>query len=85
MAFPQRCKVCGRRDKLGFHVTDEVWAAVVPEPMQGYVACLSCFDALAAQKGIDYGPALHKKLWFAGDAVSFDLKVSKPVSRPGPG
>ena len=85
MSFPQRCKMCGRRDKLGFHVADEIWAAVIPEPMQGFVACLLCFDALAAQKDVDYAPALGRKLWFDGDAVSFDLKISKSVSRRGPG
>ena len=32
MSWYQRCKVCGKRDKMNFHISDEVWEAIVPLP-----------------------------------------------------
>lgn len=75
--FPQRCKVCGKRDKFNFHVSDEVWAAVVPYPYQSGVVCLSCFDSFASMRGIEYADRLFKEVFFAGDAASFTMKVIK--------
>lgn len=73
--FPQRCKVCGKRDKLGFYVPDEVWKAVVPEAFQNRVVCLGCFDALASERGIDYAAALDRDLHFAGDGACLTLRI----------
>ena len=71
VTFPQRCKVCGKRDKFDFSVSDEVWELVVPEPYRNRVVCLGCFDAFASQKGVRYAHALAKEIYFAGDGASF--------------
>ena len=85
MSFPERCKMCGRRDKFSFNVSDEIWAAVIPEPMQGYAVCLGCFDALAAQKGVNYAGDIDTEVVFGGDAVFFNLNICQRMPRPGPG
>ena len=85
MSFPERCKMCGKRDKFSFQVSDEIWAAVIPEPMQGYVACLACFDALAAQKGVNYANDIDTAVVFGGDAAWFNLNICQRMPRPGPG
>lgn len=41
----ETCKCCWRPSAVGFHVPDEVWAAVAPEGVN--VLCLGCFAALA--------------------------------------
>jgi hypothetical protein len=70
----QWCKVCGRLDKFDFNVTDEVWAAVLPEYLQNHVVCLNCFDSFAWIKGVSYASAL-RSLCFAGDRAVFNFAV----------
>ena len=77
--------MCGKRDKFSFQVSDEIWAVVVPEPMQGYVVCLSCFDALATQKGVEYANDIDSAVIFVGDSAHFNLNICQRRSRPGPG
>ena len=43
----ERCKLCGGVNRVGFHVPDEIWRAVVPEAVRHRVVCLGCFTALA--------------------------------------
>ena len=76
MLAGQRCKVCDRRDKFDFHVSDGTWAAVVPPTFRNRVVCLACFDDLACQKGVDYSTEITT-IYFAGDAASF---IFRPVS-----
>lgn len=56
MEWPyERCKssrCCGRRVNVGFVVSDEDWEAVVGNP--GTILCLTCFDEMAQEKGIEY-------------------------------
>lgn len=66
----QRCKACDRADKFNFYVPDEVWSAVVPEPLQGRVICLGCFDGFAKERAVPYATALQE-VWFAGEAATF--------------
>jgi hypothetical protein len=73
--WPQRCKVCGKRDKLDFTVSDEIWKAIVPEPYQKDIVCLACFDALASQRGVDYADAIEKEIYFCGDKASFIMRI----------
>ena len=73
--FPQRCKVCRKRDKFDFHVTDEIWRAVVPEPFRNNVVCLACFDNFASSRGIDYAQAMDKEICFVGDAAVFNFAI----------
>lgn len=80
--FPQRCKVCGKRDKFDFHVDDETWKKVVPLPFHDRVVCLGCFDAFASQKGIDYTDAIAREVYFAGDGASFILHVAARSEAP---
>ena len=82
MLWPQRCKICGKRDKIDFQVSDEIWAAVVPPPYQNNVVCLGCFDAIASQKGIDYSDAINKEIYFAGDGASFVLRIVARAEAP---
>ncbi len=83
MSFPQRCKVCEKRDKFDFHVADEVWAQVVPEPYRNRVVCLGCFDAFASQKGVRFAGAMLNGMTFAGDAAHLALQIRGFVERPG--
>lgn len=73
--FPQRCKVCGKRDKMDFHVDDATWARVVPEAFQNTVVCLACFDGFASMRGESYSDALDREIYFVGDVASFKLRV----------
>jgi hypothetical protein len=70
----QTCKCCGRRDKFDFHVSDEIWALVIPRRLQNRVVCLPCFDRLAARKQVDYATELER-LCFAGDKAVFDFVI----------
>lgn len=80
----QRCKACWSACGFDYHVTDEAWAAVVPEALRDRVVCLMCFDRFARAAGIDYRGALSPELYFAGDQVSLVLldKDCLPESRP---
>jgi len=80
--WPQRCKVCGKRDKFNFSVPDEVWKAVVPKPFQNRVVCLACFDAFASMRGIDYADAIRSEVYFEGDKASFVLRIVSRVEAP---
>lgn len=73
--FPQRCKVCGCRDRFNFTVSDEVWERVVPEPFRSRVVCLGCFDAFASQRGVRYASELNSIVQFVGDEASLTLQV----------
>ena len=76
----QACCCCGVCDHIDFRVTDAAWAAVVPSQFDGAHICLRCFDALAAERGVDYAAALSE-LYFVGDAacISF-LPISAASS-----
>lgn len=69
----QKCKVCGQSDHFDFHVSDDIWEAVVPVRYRTRVVCLKCFDRFARLAGIDYGPYVDY-LCFAGDQWSFELE-----------
>lgn len=77
--FRQACCCCGACDHIDFRVTDEVWADVVPAPISGGHVCLRCFDAMAAETGIDYAQHLSR-VDFVGDAASFELRPVSAVS-----
>ena len=80
--WPQRCKVCGRVDKFNFTVSDEIWKKVVPMPFQNHVVCLTCFDAFASLKGIDYANDISAEIYFDGDKGSFELRIVTRSSAP---
>lgn len=46
------CKKCGRRNNVGFKVSDDVWEKVVGDHM--VIWCPFCFDSEAQIKGIKY-------------------------------
>jgi len=64
----QTCKVCGRKDKFNFNVQNEIWHEIVPPIFQNSVVCLSCFDAFAALKNINYS---IESFYFAGEQKTF--------------
>jgi hypothetical protein len=70
----QTCKVCGRPDKFDFHVSNEIWEAVVPPPFQNRVVCLFCFDSFAYEKNIKYSTEIDT-LYFAGDQATFTFQT----------
>lgn len=70
VTLQQRCKVCGNRDKFDFHVSNEVWKAVVPEKYQNRVVCLACFDDFVEKKRIDKAIQLEL-ICFAGRRIRF--------------
>ncbi len=74
----QSCRCCGVQDHLNFGVSDEVWAAVVPEWLRNSPLCLRCFDALAAHEGVNYADALTE-MWFAGDGATFQLVAIRSI------
>lgn len=71
----QTCKACGKRDKFNFYVPDEVWTAVVPEPLQCRVVCLECFDGFATDRGVSYADSISE-IYFVGDRAILDLRVA---------
>jgi hypothetical protein len=72
----QTCKVCGRPDKFDFHVSNDIWQAIVPDEFQSRVVCLYCFDDFAYRRNVDYAESL-RSLWFAGDKATFRFDVCK--------
>jgi hypothetical protein len=48
------CKRCWRENPVGFSVPDDVWRAAVPGRHCQHVLCLSCFDAYATKRGVDW-------------------------------
>jgi hypothetical protein len=46
------CKLCRRRNVVGFRVADDVWQAVAPAGKN--VLCPTCFDELAEAAGVPY-------------------------------
>jgi len=73
--FPQRCKICGKRNKMDFTVPDEIWAAIIPPQFQNRVVCLACFDSFASMRGIDYADRIDRNFYFAGEKASFTLRI----------
>jgi hypothetical protein len=69
----QTCKVCECSDKFDFHVSDDLWARVVPARYQKSVVCLDCFDDFAFDKQIDYSDSIDV-LHFAGDRAIFKFR-----------
>jgi hypothetical protein len=47
------CKECGRKNVVGFRVTDAMWDRIMGAGDQR-VLCIWCFDERAAEKGIDW-------------------------------
>ena len=68
----QRCKVCWNADGFSFNVPNSLWRRVVPRRLRGFVVCLSCFDALAEEKGVDVLGAIHT-LFFAGQRTGLSF------------
>lgn len=68
----QACCCCGACDHIDYRVTDDAWLAVVPEQLTGAHVCLRCFDAMAAERGVNYADTLTE-LCFVGDAASFSF------------
>ena len=68
--------MCGQPEKFDFHMPDDVWRAVVPEPFQRYVICLYCFDEEAAVKGVTVAADLEH-VCFAGRAASVEFLLSR--------
>ena len=52
MAHPtrSRCGLCHKEMPIYFFVTDEIWEAAIPEPIQASEICLSCFIGFADNK-----------------------------------
>lgn len=74
MRQEQSCKNCGVRDGFNFHVSDSIWAKIVPQRLSKNVVCLTCFDAFAARRGIEYRHDL-RVIHFAGRQASFEFRV----------
>lgn len=54
------CGACGLHTDFDYRVGDEIWRKVAPEHLRLGVICLSCFDRLGAQHGIDISPHLEQ-------------------------
>ena len=76
----QRCSVCDCDEKFNFHIPDETWEIIVPQEYRQKVVCLSCFDAFARDKNIDYADSVNE-LYFAGEkaTVKFDVASSEDI------
>jgi hypothetical protein len=78
----QSCKRCGAVDGFNFHVPDELWARVVPDPLRNRVVCLACFDDLAEAAGVEYAHVLSE-VCFAGQRCGVLFAVVRTgVSTP---
>ena len=84
MSWPQRCKVCGRVDRMNFDVPDKVWKRVVPKPFRNEVVCLPCFDFFASAKGVDYSMDIGEVM-FVGEAAYFDFDITSRHKASGTG
>ncbi len=73
------CCCCGVCDHLDFRVTDDAWEAVVPDELAGAHVCLRCFDALAAERGVNYATALTE-MHFVGDAACLSFRPVSAIS-----
>jgi len=76
------CQHCLTTDFFDFYVPDPVWEAIVPEKYRNGVLCLTCFDELAARKGINYTLDF---LYFAGVQMSFIFQVFSRHDKEGRG
>lgn len=72
----QTCKVCGLPSEICFHVPDDVWSAVVPLHLQGFVVCLTCFDIMAKKSDIAYADKLCREAYFVGERGGFTFHVA---------
>lgn len=54
IATRERCQVCHQIRGLGFHVPNEVWAAVVHPSLRDSILCLPCFADRADAKLIPW-------------------------------
>jgi hypothetical protein len=72
-SYPWRgeiCKCCLRPNIVGFDLTDEGWEQIVQGRFP--IVCLSCLDALAKEKGIDWVPYLKYRYNTSGEKM-YDL------------
>lgn len=77
----QACCCCGACDHIDFRVPDEVWAMAVPLGLAGGHVCLRCFDALAAERQVNYGDALSE-VCFVGYGATVGFTVATVVNAP---
>ena len=47
------CSICGDKTVFDYTVDDEVWNRIVPKDQRLGVICLTCFDQMTTDKGID--------------------------------
>ena len=67
-AQAQHCGRCGRRQRFEFSVTDDVWAALVPEAWRDNVLCIECFAEVADEAQPEYN-AGHDFMGFHDEPV----------------
>lgn len=70
------CIKCGDKSKFDYKVKDEIWNKVIAGECRKDVVCLSCFDELAEEKGIDIGEHLEI-VYFTGGGKTIELKPVK--------
>jgi hypothetical protein len=70
------CDRCGRRNVVGFEVSDELWMKVVGD--ESVVRCLTCFDEEAQEKVVEYSMedvAFYHVSW--SDWVTIDKRIEE--------
>jgi hypothetical protein len=72
VASREICSICSHVNRIGFHVPDEVWRAVVPGDWQDHVLCLECFARLADEKLV----AWDRSIDFFPVSMATHLRVS---------
>ncbi len=50
MITRKTCKICNNANKIRFHVSDYIWALVIPKDKINNIVCLGCFTKLADEK-----------------------------------
>lgn len=58
MITRMKCQYCHKRHATHFHVPEEMWLAVIPEPQCYGEVCLDCFIAEADEKLIRWCEAI---------------------------
>jgi len=70
------CKLCWRVSRVGFHVPDHIWQAVVPAHVVDACVCLDCFTRLADEMRIVWDADIQ---FFPVSAVTSDTELRAQV------
>lgn len=48
------CSLCHEVNRVGFHVSNEIWKGAVHKSQVEAIICLTCFTRLADERGVEW-------------------------------